>query len=177
VREIILNWDQQIAAVIYGWRSPILTKIMLFITNLGSTVVIVILGLIMFLLIWRKWSKNEACRLVVTMLGGVILNNLLKIMIRRPRPMLMLPLVKENSYSFPSGHAMNATIFYLLVAVYIYKFLGKKKYKWIFVISLIFLVLLIGFSRVYLGVHYPSDVVSGILMGFLWLVIIRKSVK
>lgn len=154
----------------------VVREIMFFITSLGSTTVIVILGLITFVLIWKKWSKKEARRLLLITLGGVILNNLLKIIIKRPRP-LIAPLVSESSYSFPSGHAMNATIFYLLIAFYIYKFFGKKKYKWILISSLICLVLLIGFSRLYLGVHYPSDVVAGILIGVLWLVIVIKSVK
>lgn len=170
---MILGWDQQITNLFYSWRSPVLTGTMMFVTNLGSTLMIVTLGLIIFWLIWRKLSKKEAWMFLVTLAGGAIMNNLLKEIIKRPRPFLISPLINETTYSFPSGHTMNATVLYLLIVFYIFKFLKGNKLRWIYMSSLICLVILIGVSRIYLGVHYLSDVVAGFLAGVLWLITVR----
>ena len=114
---MVLVLDQQIANLFYSWRSPILTGIMIFITNLGSTLIIVVLGLVIFWLISRRDLKKEAWRFLMTLSGGAIMNNLLKEIIKRPRPLLISPLVNETTYSFPSGHTMNATVLYLLIVM------------------------------------------------------------
>ncbi|KKQ30089.1 MAG: Phosphoesterase PA-phosphatase related protein [Candidatus Shapirobacteria bacterium GW2011_GWE1_38_10] len=167
---MVLVLDQQIANLFYSWRSPILTGIMIFITNLGSTLIIVVLGLVIFWLISRRDLKKEAWRFLMTLSGGAIMNNLLKEIIKRPRPLLISPLVNETTYSFPSGHTMNATVLYLLIVFYIFKFLKGNRFKWVYASSLMCLVVLIGMSRIYLGVHSPSDVVAGFLAGVLWLI-------
>lgn len=103
----------------------------------------------------------------------------LKQIIQRPRPDIM-PSVVETSYSFPSGHAMNSSVFYLTIAFYTYHFTRKKKLSLVVTGGAIVLLLLIGFSRVYLGVHYPSDVVAGYVVGVWWLttaILISKSVS
>jgi undecaprenyl-diphosphatase len=102
---------------------------------------------------------------------GIALNFLLKSMFQRPRP-TFLPLVQENFYSFPSGHAMNSFIFYTSLSFFIFRRIRNKYLR----IGLIFLsmmfILLIGISRVYLGAHYASDVVAGYVTGFLWFVLV-----
>jgi undecaprenyl-diphosphatase len=169
---MFLEWDQQIANLFYSWRSLILTEIMIFITNLGSTLMIVTLGLVIFWLIWKRHSGEEAWRFLMTLAGGAIMNNLLKEIIKRPRPLLTSPLIDETSFSFPSGHTMNATVLYLLLVFYMFRFLDRYKLKWFFIVGLICLVILIGVSRIYLGVHYPSDVAAGFLAGIFWLLIV-----
>jgi len=163
--------------IIYSWRSPVLTGIMVLITNLGSTFMIVSLGLVIFWLVWRKRSKKEAWIFLMTLAGGAIINNLLKVIIKRPRPILISPLINETTYSFPSGHTMNATVLYLFIVFYIFKFLKGNKFRWIYMGSLMCLVILIGVSRIYLGVHYVSDVVAGFLAGILWLITVSLAEK
>ncbi len=163
-----LLFDQQISALIYNWRSPELTKIMLFITNFGASYMLITAVLIVILFVWKK-HKMEALAFGVILIIGLILNVSLKEVARRQRPMLA-PLVIEKSYSFPSGHAMNSSVFYLAVAFYTYHFTRKKKVSLGVTIGAMMMILLIGFSRVYLGVHYPSDVIAGYVVGLWWLV-------
>ncbi|MFA5025923.1 MAG: phosphatase PAP2 family protein [Candidatus Shapirobacteria bacterium] len=173
-----LNLDKIISGLIYSWRSPGLTKIMMFVTDFGAEYMIGISILVVILLIWEK-HKREALAFTIILVMGVILNLILKEVIQRSRPEIM-PLVIETSYSFPSGHAMNSSVFYLAMAFYVYHFTRKKKLSLIITVMAMTLMLLIGFSRVYLGVHYPSDVVAGYVVGTWWLItaiLISKSVS
>jgi undecaprenyl-diphosphatase len=173
-----LIFDQNIANFIYSWRSPGLTKLMIFVTNLGANYMIVIAILTVIFLVWKK-HKKEAITFGIILVMGVIINFSLKQIIQRPRPE-MSPLIMESSYSFPSGHAMNATVFYLALAFYFYHFTRKKKLSLWVTVTAIGLIILIGFSRIYLGVHYPSDVAAGYAVGVWWLVtaiLINKSIS
>lgn len=160
--------DQQISTFIYSWRNPALTKLMLFITNLGAGYMLAIAVLIVIFFVWEK-HKREALAFAIILVMGLGINVSLKQMIQRSRP-TMSPLVVEKSYSFPSGHAMNSSVFYLAISFYTYHFTRKKKLSLMATAVAIVLILLIGFSRVYLGVHYPSDVVAGYIVGVWWLI-------
>lgn len=139
------------------------------ITSLGSTWVIVVLGLIIFWIIWKKESRKRAWLFFITIAGGALINNILKIIIKRPRPTLM-----ETGYSFPSGHTMNATIFYLAVAFILCRHIKSQKIRRLVILGTLLLIFLIGFSRVYLGVHYLSDVLGGFLLGIGYLAVAKK---
>ena len=162
--------DIFLSQIIYSLRTPFLTKIMIFITNFGAGYTIVALLLFVLFLIFRHHQK-EAIIFIILMIMGIGINLGLKSNISRPRPAIA-PLISENTYSFPSAHAMNSFVFYFALCFYIYHFTGNKKISFIFVLVAILLVLMIGFSRVYLGVHYPSDVLAGYLIGFFWLTVI-----
>ncbi|PIZ43905.1 phosphatase PAP2 family protein [candidate division WWE3 bacterium CG_4_10_14_0_2_um_filter_42_8] len=105
-----------------------------------------------------------------TLLTGVTLNLLLKLIFRVPRPDIS-PLEIATIYSFPSGHAMNSTVFYGSVAFLLFHFTRHKKLAVVVTILASVLILLVGASRIYLGVHYPSDVLASYLVGLLWLLI------
>jgi undecaprenyl-diphosphatase len=170
--------DKLISALIYSWRSPMLTEFMKVVTNFGAVYLMLISITMVFFLIWEK-HKHEALVLAIILIMGLVINIFLKQIIQRPRPGIM-PLVVETSYSFPSGHAMNSTVFYLAIAFYTYHFTRKRKLSMLVTFGVIILLLLIGFSRVYLGVHYPSDVVAGYVVGAWWLttaILISKSVS
>ena len=170
--------DKTISALIYSWRSPVLTGLMKVITNFGAEYLMLISITVVFFLIWKK-HKHEALVLAIILIMGLVINMFLKQIIQRPRPDIM-PSVVETSYSFPSGHAMNSSVFYLTIAFYTYHFTRKKKLSLVVTGGAIVLLLLIGFSRVYLGVHYPSDVVAGYVVGVWWLttaILISKSVS
>jgi len=172
-----LYFDQQMANFIYIWRNPGLTKIMIFITNFGAQYMMVIFVLAVIFLIWRK-HKRDALSLVIILVMGVIINLSLKQVIQRPRPVIS-PLIAESSYSFPSGHAMNSSVFYLAMSFYVYHLTKRKKLSLLVTMGSIALIILIGLSRIYLGVHYPSDIVAGYVVGAWWLVtaiLIGKSV-
>lgn len=163
IRTLDLSFSQSI----YAWRSPFLTQVMYLITNLGSVPVIV-LGLIGMIVVGFRKNKKEIAFLLFTFLTGFLINVFLKLIFRISRPDIS-PLEILTSYSFPSGHAMNSLVFYGIVSYFLYHFTKQLKIGLIAAFLSVVIVTLIGFSRIYLGVHYPSDVISGYLAGFWWL--------
>jgi undecaprenyl-diphosphatase len=138
------------------------------ITSLGSSSVLVLIvtAVIVYLLVIRK--AGTALFVLAAVAGGQALSTLLKAGVDRPRPDLVSHLVNETSLSFPSGHAMVSAVTYLTLGSLAARFLPGHTTK-IFVLCLAVLTtLLVGVSRVYLGVHWPSDVLAGWCAGFAW---------
>ena len=138
------------------------------ITSLGSASVLVLIttATIIYFLLVRRWAT--ALLIFVAVAGGQVLSSLLKVGIDRPRPELVSHLVTETSLSFPSGHAMLSAVTYLTLGSLAARFLPGRVAK-IYVLSLSVLVaVLVGVSRIYLGVHWPSDVLAGWCAGFGW---------
>lgn len=138
------------------------------ITSLGSSTVLVLIvaAVIVYLLLIRK--AGTALFILVAVAGGQALSSLLKAGVDRPRPDLVSHLVTETSLSFPSSHAMVSAVTYLTLGSLAARFLPGRTTK-IFVLSLAVLTtLVVGVSRVYLGVHWPSDVLAGWCAGFAW---------
>ncbi len=138
------------------------------ITSLGSASVLVLIttAAILYLLLIRR--PGTALLVFVAVAGGQVLSSLLKFGIDRPRPELVSHLVNETSLSFPSGHAMLSAVTYLTLGSLAARFLHGRATK-IYVLSLAVLVtVLVGVSRIYLGVHWPSDVLAGWCAGFAW---------
>lgn len=158
---ILLLWLHQ-------WATPLLDQLMMSITRLGNpefVVVIVLVHLGWFL--WRG-RRLEAWMLIIACAGALVLNQGLKLVFARPRPVLWPPLIHETSYSFPSGHALGALVLYGFLA-YVYACWYPRQSRWIYGIASS-TIALIGFSRLYLGVHYPTDIAAGFSVGFLWLI-------
>jgi undecaprenyl-diphosphatase len=147
---------------------PWLEGAMRDITSLGSASVLVLIttAVIVYLLLIRR--PATALLIFVAVAGGQVLSSLLKAGVDRPRPELVSHLVSETSLSFPSGHAMLSAITYLTLGSLAARFLHGRTTK-IYVLSLAVLTtLMIGISRIYLGVHWPSDVLAGWCAGFAW---------
>lgn len=141
------------------------------ITFFGSTKFIVTLCaifLLLFLLLKNKWIGINICLALIT---STLVNNIVKIIIRRPRPEVT-KLVIEHSYSFPSGHTMAATMMYGILMYYVLNSKLNKYLKLLICILLGGLVILVGISRIYLGAHYFTDVVAGIVLSSLLLLVI-----
>ncbi len=162
------NFDTIIINFVYQLRTPLLTKIMVFLSFIGSDLIVFLAFIIIILLIKKKY-KNETVLFSFILAMGFIINILLKFLIRRPRPDIA-PLVLETSYSFPSGHSMNSFVFYITLSYFIFRFTRNKKLGMSISLFCLFLIFLIGLSRVYLGVHYPSDVLAGFIGGAWWFV-------
>lgn len=148
-------------------RSDTLTFIMKFITNLGSAFVLIPVSLSMFLFFKdKKYGISVSLNLIII----TLINLSLKFIIQRPRP-TGFNIIEEMGYSFPSGHSMVSTAFYGLFIYLIYKNVNKKGLK-IFLCSLLFfLIISICISRVYLGVHYASDVIGGFCISISYLML------
>ncbi len=135
------------------------------ITNMASPLVLI---LITILMLFFK-NKSNAKVISINLLIILIINNILKIIFSRPRPIDML--IEENGYSFPSGHSMISMGFYGLLIYIIYINTNNKYIKWISIILCSILILLIGLSRIYLRVHYASDVLAGFLISLSYLIL------
>ena len=161
----------------YGLISSIInssiTPIAIVITNLGGVLVICSLTLILFLSIKNK--KISFCVLLNLMIS-TILNILLKNIVQRPRPE-EFRLITETGYSFPSGHSMISMAFYGFLIYLIYKYFKNKKIKIVLITFLSILIVLIGITRIYLGVHYTSDVIAGFMISICYLIIYTSLVK
>ncbi len=153
--------------------STSLTPFVKFIANLGGAIFLISFSIVLFLVI-----KNKKIGLsIIANLGIVtILNQALKFLLRRPRP-TGYRLVEETGFSFPSGHSMVSLAFYGYLIYLVYKYIKNKYIKWTIITLLSMLILSIGISRIYLGVHYTSDVIGGFLMSFSYLVIYICIVK
>ena len=148
-----------------------MTRFMVSFTHLASARILQISYgvLVLIFLLQKVWKR--ALEIAVIGLGGYAINYFMKISFQRYRP--PHPLIERlENFSFPSGHATSAFIFYGLVAYLVWKTNLKKAYKYIISFVLVFIAFLVGFSRVYLRVHYASDVLAGFCIGFAWLVLI-----
>lgn len=161
-------FDAAITQLIYSWRSPTLTYIMMEVTTLGSGTHILIMSLVGIIFLIKK-HKKESILFSLALIMGILINMALKMLIQRPRPMED-PLIIEKMSSFPSGHSMNAFIFFSLLSYFSYHFFKNKKITIAITIFSIVCILLVGISRVYLGVHHPSDVLAGYMAGFWWFI-------
>ena len=153
--------------------SDFATPIAKFITNFGGAIFIILLTVILIAVI-----KNKKIGLsILTNLAIItILNQLLKRILQRPRP-TEYRIIEESGYSFPSGHSMISMAFYGYLIYLIYKYVENKNVKWILISLLSILICLIGISRIYLGVHYTSDVLGGFLISISYLVIYISAVN
>ena len=153
--------------VILNLRSEPVTAIMKVITNLSSVYVLIAITIGIFLFVKnKKVGLCVASNLIIT----TLLNQLLKYIIQRPRPD-GYRLIAESGYSFPSGHSMVSMAFYGLIIYLIWKMVKNKKIKYISCGILGLLIPMIGFSRIYLGVHYASDVIGGFAISIVYLLL------
>ena len=153
--------------------NPSITPIAIVITSLGGAIVIVALAIDVLILVKnRKISFSILLNLVI----ATVLNLVLKNIVQRPRPD-EYRLITETGYSFPSGHSMISMAFYGYLIYLTYKYLKNKKLKIILITILSILIILIGITRIYLGVHYTSDVIAGFLISVCYLIIYTSLVK
>lgn len=164
--------DEHFDRLVVQLRSDALTPLVIGLSWFGSVkgeIVVLIVCSLWLLLRYRDWRKML---LITTALAGAIIwNTILKHLFERPRPELE-HLMDASGYSFPSGHAMMTSAFYGMITFLLWRYYQKKGQhkaaKWIVFIGAMF-VLLMGLGRVYLGVHYTTDIVAGFAAGGLWL--------
>lgn len=150
-----------------------ITPLIKFITNFGGKLYLLGFATIAFIFIKNKLI---GCFIYLNLIISGALNQLLKFIIQRPRPN-DLRLIQESGYSFPSGHSMASLAFYGFFIYLIYKKIKNKYIKIILITILTILILAIGFSRIYLGVHYLSDVMAGFLISICQLIIFTSIIE
>jgi undecaprenyl-diphosphatase len=162
------KFDVAILEWMHRHSSPLLTRLAIELTYLGTGSVVFMIVAVAALFLWHTEHKYSAKLLLASVAGNIILNGMLKLVFHRDRPTVFEWQTTAVSSSFPSGHAMSATVCYGTVA---YLVMRLQKHHWSRVLTgtaAVILILLICATRLYLGVHYPSDVIAGILVGLAW---------
>lgn len=149
---------------LFKYKSDILTNIMKIITFLGSALSIILLTVLLIIVV--KGKRNKIL-ILINVIVTTLLNQLLKNVFQRGRPIDSI--IEESGYSFPSGHSMVSMAFYGFLIYLVYK--SNIKYKGLIVGLLSVLIVLIGISRIYLGVHYPTDVIGGFTLSLSYLLL------
>lgn len=160
-------FDEAILLWINGFANPTLDRVMLTATRLGDPEVVVPLTCVGVVWLWWRWRWRIAAIFAITCIGGAVLSTGFKLLFEKARPALWPQLITETSYSFPSGHALGAMVLYGFSAYLLAQWFQPQK-RLIYGVAAL-LIGSIGFSRIYLGVHWPTDVVAGYSIGFLWL--------
>lgn len=169
--------DYSILKWIFQFRSSALNGVMVDLTALGSPAIVTLLSIIFFIVFMLLKDRISALHLLAASIGGGILSRLFKIMIGRERPQIIPRLVEVSGFSYPSGHSLFAASIYLTLAIIACRHFGSLGQRAaIFALS-VTVICLVGLSRIYLGVHYPSDVASGILLGASWAFILGAAVS
>lgn len=159
--------------IVLSMRNDMLTIIFKAMTNLGGAYCLIIIAILCAIFIK---NKKIAFAIPINLILSTMLNLVLKNIVERPRP-IGYRLIDETGYSFPSGHSMISSAFYGLIIYFIWKNVKNAKLKYISCILLALLILLIGISRIYLGVHYASDVIGGFTISIAYLIIFTTTFK
>ena len=150
-----------------------ITPYMKIITNFGGATCLITITILLLIIVKNKKIGLLTLTNLVTI---TILNQVLKFILRRPRP-TEFRIINETGYSFPSGHSMISMAFYGFLIYLIYKNINNKYLKTTLIIILSLLIIAIGISRIYLGVHYVSDVIGGFLISISYLIVYIKLIK
>jgi undecaprenyl-diphosphatase len=163
--------DHRIYGALYVGPHPTLVSIALFFTALGEPGILIMASFAVALWLWLKGHRHLPFAFLAIIMGGRALSVLQKYWIFRDRPDLEAHLVVVKTSSFPSGHSNSSMIFYVMLALVLSR---GTKWRGVAVGAAIALSLIIGLSRVMLGVHWPSDVIGGWAFGLLWLLLTLK---
>ena len=175
VQGITQPFDEAVLRWLGAHRNPTLDRVMVEITTLGNGGVLIMVIAVSGAFLWLTKHRWSVYLLALAYFGGYLMNHLLKESFARPRPTVLDHLDPTTSASFPSGHAMNALIMYGAVAYLVGRLeptAAMRRTTWGLAALLI---LAIGASRVYLGVHYPSDVIAGYIAGLAWLTFVAAA--
>ena len=166
------RFDEAVRGFVHGFAFPALTSVMQSASFLGSTLFLVIFGVMIVIALYLRRHRRGAILFTITTVGSSVLLTALKFAFKRVRPEPFFDTILPASYSFPSGHSLASFCFYGALAVILTTRIKSVWLKIIVWISAITMILLVGISRIYLGVHHPSDVVAGYAVGLIWVITI-----
>ncbi|MEQ9672743.1 phosphatase PAP2 family protein [Coleofasciculus sp. G2-EDA-02] len=160
--------DKMLMLLVKQIHSPLLDWVMRGASIIGGTIFVTLICLILGAIFWVRQQRVYFTALAITAMGGTGLNLLIKQLFDRQRPQLwQLTKSEPNTSSFPSGHAMLSLVIYGFIGYLLARHF--RRWRWWIVTIIIGLIVLIGFSRVYLGIHWPTDIVAGQAAGLTWL--------
>lgn len=158
--------DTAAMSAVAAWHTPVLTAMMKAVSFLGDSPFLIALCLVLLVLLRPRWNGGRVAANGALIAG---LNHLLKALFARPRPDAALRLIEVGGFSFPSGHAMGSTAIYGFLIYLVWKTSWSRRCKAVLTVALGLLIASIVISRVYLRVHYPSDVLGGVGVSVMWL--------
>jgi undecaprenyl-diphosphatase len=161
------RFDASVLAWIMAHRSAWLDRAALELTALGSPVVLFTTAVLVSVLLWHLERRRHVALIWVSASGAILLNQALKELFARPRPPTA---VDVFSLSFPSGHAMHAMVFYTIMAYVLGRVVGRGPARTVVYVLGSAIVVLVGWTRMYLGVHYPTDIAAGYAAGYAWAI-------
>jgi undecaprenyl-diphosphatase len=167
------RFDDVTRAAVHSMASPALTTLAHFLSFIGSAFFLTIAAaavIVIFAL--RRWGR-EAKLFALTMIGASVLNITLKLAFKRARPEPFFNLLPPDSYSFPSGHSLASCCFFAGLAAILSGRVKSRRARTLIWIAASIMFVLIGLSRIYLGVHYPTDVIAGFSAALIWIVVVR----
>jgi undecaprenyl-diphosphatase len=170
--EFLYRVDRFLLQYFSGHRSPELTQVMVDLTALGSLSVLTVLTFTVLSLLLALRDRVAVVHLLVVMIGSAFVQRLLKLIYNRERPDFVQPLVAVSDSSFPSGHSFAAASLYITLAIFASRYRQSLCYEAVFFTVAGLIITLVGVSRMYLGVHYPSDVLGGIYSGSAWSLLV-----
>lgn len=164
-------FDDSIRAAVHAHASPALDIAMQNISRIGEPKVLIDTGavLLLFFLATRKW--RTAWLVLLTVGGAELIDQILKLIFHRPRPHVFFGR-QPFGYSFPSGHSLVSFVVFGALAVFLTPHVRSRVWRWVLYLAAASVVLAIGLSRVYLGMHYPTDVLGGYVAGVFWLTVV-----
>lgn len=167
----ILAFDSVMIAFVQGLETPTLTAIMTFFTFIGSWKSIIVIALLVIIFLYKVLHhRSELVLFSLVIIGTPMLNKVLKNFFERTRPDLHR-LIEIGGYSFPSGHAMNAMAVYGILTFLLWRHIPTRAGRGLLILLSTVMIFMIGISRVYLGVHYPSDIIAGYFASGFWLAV------
>jgi undecaprenyl-diphosphatase len=164
----VQSFDESILKWIETIRTPFMNSMMLDVTALGGLALTVVLGLLAVVVFLLANDAAAALHLTLTSAGGFYISTLTKSIISRPRPSIIPQLIHASGFSYPSGHSITSAAIYLTMAILACRHFKSLRSRAVLLALAGIMIALISFSRLYLGVHYPSDTMSGALIGSAW---------
>ena len=167
--------DSSILTAVAKIRRPLLTSMAVDLTALGSITLVVLISAVALCILLSLGDRLAAWQLLLNSLGAGIWTEITKNVIERARPENITPLLQVSGFSYPSGHSLASASLYLRIAILAVRYLPTTKARVLLLGLAVAVILLVCVSRVYLGVHYPSDVASGASLGIAWALLLAGS--
>ena len=163
--------DHEVATWFHAHLTRTFVTVLRAFTDFGSSEWI---GAVLFVLVvffvWKRWWPSVVT-LIVAVPGGMLLNEWIKVVVHRQRPFVTGPFVDWSGYSFASGHTIGATLLYGQLLLFVLPAIKARHWRRLTVLSAVFLVVLVGFSRIALGAHFLTDVLAAVIFGIIWLML------
>jgi membrane-associated phospholipid phosphatase len=175
--EPLTTVDARISVYLHAHMTPRVTTLMLLVSRAHSTWGITIMTFAVFAYWWARRMRHWVATAALSVYGGMLLNVLMKNVFQRARPHFENPILTLTSYGFPSGHTMAATVFYGTMCAFVLSQTRRWHWRGLAISGAVFMIALVGFSRMYLGAHYLTYVLGAMVEGLVWVALTLTAVS